>query len=340
MPLVRRSLLAAFAGTVGLATLPLMSLAQAQNLPAPPEVRVRMSISGAHAPDALSAGRYRLSVDAPNRFPGMLQLMKPDRGYTQADLRSDMRRANHGGLPALKRMLTHVRFFGGAVVAPGRDGALWETLYSGRYWLTAPAMRPGGIGVTTVRVHGTPTASRFPSVSAHATGTNHGLRLEREVPRAGRLLIRNDASFTDGLILLPLQRGAAPSDFYRWLRQGTGRPPVRFRGARVTSSLSPDAGYVLRYRLHPAEYVVFSMSSLNANRINEVFQPLTVRGARRVHRSQSSWQEPGGGFRHAPLLARRLERWHASGDVGGSDQGSRLAGLRRTLQSTLLPAHL
>jgi hypothetical protein len=338
MRAVRRSLLAALAGTVGLATLPAMSLAQAETEPAPKSVRVRMTMTEVHAPDSVPAGRYRLGVDAPSRVPGLLQLVKPDQGYTKADFRGDLRRADRpGGRAATRRRMTKLRFFGGAVVAPGRTGALWETLYSGRYWLMAPTRRLGGFSAKTVRVHGTPTASRFPSLSAHATGTEHGLRLEREIPRTGRMLIRNHSEFTDSLMMVPLRSGTTYADFVQWLRHPSGRMPLRFRGARITAGLSPDAGYVLRYRLHPAEYVAFGLSSFSGRRIREVFQPLTVRGARRAASTRSSWQAPGGGLRKAPSLARRIEHWHATGPVAGT-LGSRLDALRRSVRPLLVPS--
>jgi hypothetical protein len=112
--------------------------------------------------------------------------------------------------------------------------------------------------------------------------------------------------------------------------------PVRFRGARVTAQLSPDAGYVLRYQLHPAEYVVFSFSSFfMPGRIRDAFQPLTVPSGRHAGRTQSSWQAPGGGLRYAPGLARRVERWNA-GTANGT-AGSRLDALRRSLRPMLMP---
>ena len=337
MHVARRSLLAAAVGTLALATVPAMSLAQADTVPAPDTVRVRMSRTDVHAPDALAAARYRLAVEAPSRFPGMLQLVKPDHGYTQAEFRADARRAGRpGGLPALKRLLTKLRCFGGAVVAPGRTGALWETLYSGRYWLMAPALRPGGVDIKTVRVHGTPGASRFPWVSANATSTNRGLRLERRIPRTGRMLVRNNSHVDDSLMLLPLRPGTHYADFVRWLHRPMGEMPVRFRGARVTANLSPDAGYVLRYQLHPADYVVFSFTSLiSPGRISDVFQPLTVPSGRHA-RSAASWQAPGGGLRNAPRLAERVERWHASSGTGGTVK-SRLGSLRRSLRPMLAP---
>lgn len=338
MHAVRRSLLAAVAGTLGLATVPAMSLAQAETAHAPDTVHVRMSRTDIHAPDALAAARYRLGIDAPNHFPALLQMVKPDHGYTLAEFRADVRRSERpGGAPAVKRLMTKLRYFGGAVVAPGRTGALWETLYSGRYWLAAPAMRPSGVAIETIRVHGTPTTSRFPWVSANATGTNHGLQLERQIPRTGRMLIRNNSRVADSLMLLPLKPGTSYADFVRWLHRPSGDMPVRFRGARITAQLSPDAGYVLRYQLHPAEYVVFSFSSFfTPGRLTDVFQPLTVPSGRHASRTQSSWQAPGGGLRNAPALARRVERWHNGKTVDGTVR-SRVDALRRSLRPMLAP---
>jgi hypothetical protein len=201
----------------------------------------------------------------------------------------------------------------------------------------APTVRPHGLGVDikTVRVHGTPAASRFPRVSANATGTNHGLRLERQIPRTGRMLIRNNGRSADSLMLVPLRPDTTYADFVRWLRHPSGDIPLRFRGARMTASLSPNAGYVLRYQLHPAEYVVLSLSSLFSSRIREVFQPMTVPSGRHA-RSAQSWQAPGGGLRNAPALASRIERWHASSNADAMRR-SRLDALRRSLRPMLVP---
>lgn len=319
--------------------LPAISLAEADTLPAPKTVRVRMSMTEVHAPDALSSARYRLGIHAPSRIPALLDIVKPDRGYTQSDFRSDVRRAGRpGGMPALKRLLTKLRYFGGAVVAPGRTGALWETLYSGRYWAMAPTVRPRGLGldIETIRVHGTPAATRFPRVSANATGTAHGLRLERRIPRRGRILIRNNSTGLDAVFLLPLKPDATYADFIRWVRHPRTQMPVRFRGARLTSTLSPDAGYVLRYQLHPAEYVVFSASSLNSRRIREAFQPLTVPRGDHLRRVGSSWRAPGDGFRNAPGLTHRVERWRDSTGIDAT-RPSGLAALRRSLRPMLAP---
>jgi hypothetical protein len=338
MHAARRSMVAGVAGLAALGILPAASVAQAQDVPAPDTVRVRMSMTGAHAPDALAAGRYRLSIDAPRRFPGMLQLVKPNQGYTRADFRADSRQlGRRGSGAALRRLSSQLRYFGGAVVAPTRTGAMWETLYAGHYWLMAPAARPGGMGITTVQVHGTPAPTRFPSVSANATGTNTGLRLERRVPRTGRMLIRNTSNSIDLQLMLPLKAGASYNDFYRWARHPMRAPmPLRFRGARITSALSPDAGYVLRYQLHPGRYVVFGLSSLNADRLRQVFQPLTVRAGANAAARRSSWTGPEG-FEKAPRLASRVKRWGAtrSGDPATND--GRLSGLRSMLTRLAAP---
>jgi hypothetical protein len=336
MHALRRSMVSTVAALAGFSMVTGASVAQGQDASAPGSVRVRMSLNAVHAPDAVAAGRYRLAVAAPRRFPGFLQLVKPDHGYTRAEFRSDVRRSGRpGSRAALRRLSTKLRYFGGAVVPATRTGALWETLYAGRYWLVAPALRPSGLATTTVRVHGTPAPSRFPRVAAHATGTDSGLRLERRIPRVGRLLIRNTSSGLDSQVMLPLRGDATYADFLRWLRHPRRAPmPLRLRGARFTAALSPDAAYVLRYRLHPGRYVVFSLSSLNARRIRQMFQPVTVPAGPNAQARRASWQRGAEGLRPLPGLTRqRIQHWGAtrsSGTVG-------LSGLRRLVTRVAVP---
>ena len=297
---------------VGLGTVPAGSLAQARDLPAPRQITVRMAPSGVQAPDALAAGRYQLNVRTARHLPGLLQLVKPDRGYTRADLRADERRGRRG----INRIQANLRFFGGTEVRAGGSGALWETLYAGRYWLAG--FGPGGFSVKTVHVHGTPSPSAFPRVSAEATGTDKGLRLSRTAPQAGRMLVRNVSNEIDALFLLPLKKGTTYADFLRWLRRPNEDMPVRFRGARSTAALSPDAGYVLRYRLQAGDYVVISISSLMGlgpgSGPRQLFRPLTVRPRTGAKSARMAGTRGTEGFKSSPAAARRIERWLVTED--------------------------
>lgn len=250
-----------------------------------------------------------------------------------------MRRLGGPGTgPALRRLSTELRYFGGAVVPPTRTGALWETLYAGRYWLMAPALRPEGMAITTVRVHGTPAPSRFPRVSAHATGTNTGLRLERRIPRAGRMLIRNTSTDLDSQLMIPLKADATYADFLRWVRHPRRAPmPLRFRGARLTASLSPDTAYVLRYRLHPGQYVVFGASSLNADRVRQVFQPLTVPPGSPALGRRSSSAVRSAGLRTVPGVTQRIQHWGTHSRAAATSPRG-LSGLRRLLTRLAAPS--
>jgi hypothetical protein len=266
--------------------------------------------------------------------------VKPNHGYTRADFRSDIRQLGGRGTgAALRRLSTQLRYFGGAVVPPTRTGAVWETLYAGRYWLMAPAVRRGGTAITTVRVHGTPQPSRFPRVSAHATGSDSGLRLERRIPRAGRMLIRNISADLDTQLMLPLKAGATYADFLRWVRHPRRAPmPLRFRGARLTAALSSDAAYVLRYRLHPGRYVVFGLSSLNADRIRQVFQPLTVPAGSHPGVRPSPGSLRSEGLRTAPGLPQRIQHWGVTRRPGTATSPEGLSDLRRMVTRLTPPA--
>jgi hypothetical protein len=277
----RCSLLAiALAGAGTVAAVP---VANADRLPAPRQVVVRLTKSGAHAPDSLHAGRYRMEVRAPREGAGLLILVKPDRGYTRADLRADARAARRAGDAANRRIRQSIRFFGGAEVRPGGTGALWETLYAGRYWLVG-LTDSARVSFQTVHVHGTPTPSRFPRVTASASTTDSALHVTRSVPQSGRMLIRNTGHGIDDLWLFPLVRGATYDDFVRWVHHPRPPEPFGLRGIRTTAQLSPDAGYVLRYRLRPGRYVVMDSHTLNrvfldrpVENLRRLTRPMTVR---------------------------------------------------------------
>jgi len=268
-----------------LATLTVVAVpgASAERLPGPRHMVVRLGTSAVHAPDSVRAGRYRIEVRTPENSPGLLMMVKPDRGYSLADLRSDVRR----GTPASTRHFRrNTRYFGGVdMLNAGGTGALWETLYAGRYWMVGVTFHPG-FSVKTVHVHGVPSPSRFPHVSGSVTTTDRGLDSTRFVPQAGRMLIRNTGARLSFLVLLPLADGATYDDFIRWLRHPRRRPaPIGIRGFRSTAALSPGAGYVLRYRMRPGRYVVTDYRGListvrgRTTGLRRVVRPVTVRQA-------------------------------------------------------------
>jgi hypothetical protein len=302
---VRCSLLAVvLAGSGGVSA---GSIAHAEGLPAPRHIAVRLTASGVQAPDSVAAGRYRIQVRLPRRSPGLLVLVKPDRGYTRADLRADDRR---GGAAANRRIRTNLRFFGGVETRGGGTGTLWETLYAGRYWLVGiSAERPRGFSVKTVHVHGSPFASSFPRVSGTVTSDDQGLRVSRRIPQTGRMLVRNESRRLDAQFLVPLRRGATYAEFLRAARRPRGDVPIRFRGFRTTAPLSPDAGYVLRYRLRPGTYVVMGSRGINAlfnssdAPLRRLIRPVTVRPDRRVARRGATPTASRSGAGFGPLSA-------------------------------------
>jgi hypothetical protein len=275
--LVGCSLLAVLVGGAGV--VPAASLVQAGDLPAPRPLNVRLSAAGVHAPDSLAAGRYRIEIRQPSRTLGSVTLVKPDRGYSRADFRADNRRQ---GPASNRRIRQNLRFFGGVELGRGGTGVLWETLYAGRYWLLGVTER--GLAIKTVRVHGFPSASTFPRVTAEATSFDQSLQLTRHIPRAGRILIRNNSHRLDALLLLPLKEGVSYVEFLRWLRHPDRRPPFAPRGLKVTAPLSARAGYVLRYRLRPGRYVAMGLRGANllfnsgGNRVRRWVRPVVVGG--------------------------------------------------------------
>ncbi len=298
------------AALVASGIVPAASLAQADGLPAPRQVNVRVTSAGVRAPDSLAAGRYRMEIHGPRRGPSLLLLVKPDRGYTRADLRADDRR---GGAAANRRIRTNLRFFGGAEMRAGGSGTLWETLYAGRYWLVGFTERARGLSMKTVHVHGTPSASSFPRVAAETTNTDAGLQLTPSIPRAGRMLVRNTSPRLDFVFFLPLQEGATYADFLRSLRHPRRvDSPVRFRGIKTTTPLSPNAGYVLRYRLRPGNYVALGIRGIGAfdgrhrENLRRVIRPLTVRSATQASSRPRSMIASTEGFATAPT--------HGTGD--------------------------
>jgi hypothetical protein len=261
-------------------SVPGVQLAQADTLPAPAHANVRMTIQRIHGPDSLAAGRYRIEVRAPRRGFGRMLLVKPDRGYTRAELLQDI--VGAGGFPRLAR---NSRSFGGVEMHAGGTGVMWETLYAGRYWLLGFTVQRQRVpSVDTVHVHGSPTASSFPRVTAHATNIDHlGLRFTHSIPRVGRMLIRNRSSQTDSVVLMPLKRGFKYADLLRWIRRPRGEFPGNFSGIRRTMLLAPNAGFVLRYQLRPGTYVATAGRGFlggpgreSPARLRRVIRPVTV----------------------------------------------------------------
>lgn len=302
---MHRTLLRPFvaATVVAAALVPTGSTALADGLPAPWQMSVRLTASGVKAPDSLVSGRYRVEVQAPRRSFGLMLLVKPDRGYTRADLRADDR----GGAAGIRRIRENIRFFGGVEVRPGRTGVLWETLYEGRYWvLGINSGRPRGIPIATVHVHGTPSLSSFPRISGDATTSRDAFRMTRTLPQAGRLLIRNESRRDESLVLLRLRGGDTYEDFVdavRHPRTGT----VQVGGFHQTLPLTGGAGYVLRYRLRQGRYVVMGLEGFGrllvgrkVRHIRELTEPLTVRAERRSPRASDATRPAHEGF-----LARR-----------------------------------
>ena len=217
--------------------------------------------------------------------------MKPDRGYTRADLRADTRAAARGSGAANRRIRENLRYFGGVETNAGGSGALWETLYAGRYWLAGftSVSRPA---FETVRVHGTPSVSRFPRVTASITTKANGLQATRFVPQSGKMLVRNTGRGVDSLFMLRLTKGSNYDDFVRWAHHPRRQPPFGLRGFRSTPALSRDAGYVLRYRMRPGRYVVmesqtvsrmFGRFGTHVERVRQVTRPLNVRATGAAH---------------------------------------------------------
>jgi len=286
---------------VGASLVPAGSVAQAGSLPAPRDLTVRLTPQGVRAPDAVQAGRYRIEVQAPRRAVASLMLIKPDRGFTRADLRQ--------GRGSGQRM----RFFGGLTLLPGQKGVMWETLYSGRYWLLSETSgRRDHQRIQTVRVHGVPSLSRFPQVSAEAFNRDNGARVTARIPRAGRMLIRNTSRRLDAVMLLPLKAGFTYHDFLVWVRRdGQGKSPLRMFGLRMTGFTSPRVGYVLRYRLRPGNWVVTDPRTLfgigrRPDRLTQAFRPLRVQGG--TVRGTAAGRYQADGFTSSPRQRRTVDR--------------------------------
>jgi hypothetical protein len=280
------------------------SLAQADHLPAARDLNVRLKPDGAQARDSVRAGRYRIEVRTPRRAFGVLTLLKPDRGFTRADLRHG--RGNVG---------KNLRSFGGLTLHPGQTGVMWETLYAGRYWLMSETFgpRPSRERIRTIRVHGTPSPSRFPRVSAEAFNRDNGARITARIPRAGRMLIRNTSPRLDAIVLLPLKDGFTYREFLAWLRRdGEGKSPLRL-GFRITGYTSPGVGYVLRYRLRPGNWVVTDPFTLfgfgRQHRLTQAFRPLRVHGGKtRAAAAAGAARYAADGFTSSPRQRRTVGR--------------------------------
>jgi hypothetical protein len=300
MRVVRSSLVVTM--LLGASLVPAVSLAQASPLPAPRDLNVRLTPNAVRAPNAVQAGRHRIQVRAPRGAFATLTLVKPDRGFTRADWRQG--RGSIG---------QRTRFFGGLTLHPGQTGVMWETLYAGRYWLMSETIgRRSRERIQTIRVHGVPSPSRFPRVSAEAFNRDNGARIMSRIPRAGRMLIRNTSPRLDALVLLPLKDGFTYREFLSWVRRGSdGKSPLRMGGFRMTGFTSPSVGYVLRYRLRPGNWVVTDPRTLfgvgrQHHRLKQAFQPLRVHGG--PIRANGAARNQADGFTGSPRQRRTVGR--------------------------------
>ena len=256
---------------------PAVPLAQADGLPAPRTVHVRMSARHIQGPHSLAAGRYRLQVRAPGHGFGQLLLVKPLPGYTVAQFKDDSVGAE--GFPRARR---NTRLFGGINLHPGRTGAMWETLFTGRYWLCGFTPQHQRIPVvTTLHVHGAPTVSRFPrTVAEVASLPRLGLHLDRRsIPSTGQILVRNIATNPHSIDFMPLKPGFTYRDYLRYSRNTRGSLPGSIGATTRTGLASQNVGFVMRYHLRPGRYVVFVDEGFLAGppNLRRFSSPLTVR---------------------------------------------------------------
>ncbi len=221
----------------------------AHELPAPSKVTIRVDGDDVTMPGSLRSSRYRFVVSG-----GGIQVVKVDKGYTRAefvrDLRSDSKRA-------FNRTMNNLRFFGGVMPDRGQSAEFWQTLYTGTYWvLPVDGPLPRAADIKAVTVYGSVRATAWPGSSGVVTLHEKRIGAPAQLPRSGRLLVRNRGTDIDLMIVFRLAPGKTIDDLRNDDHEAVDDIAV------PVAVLSADTQMLWKYSLRPGNYVFAGIFSL------------------------------------------------------------------------------
>ncbi|MGA8992958.1 MAG: hypothetical protein WB441_01480 [Nocardioidaceae bacterium] len=192
-----------------------------------------------------------------------LQLIRPHRGYTKAELAADLNAGFGGNAAAFERFEHHVTLLGGVSSSAEEKGEFWLRLRRGRYW--AVDTEGDGLEASKVRTfvvtgHLAPGRARRRDVTLRAVGATTWAARPRSIPGSGVLSFRNRSSENHFVILARLEDGKTVEDFADWIEQvqqdESLDPPVEETGGLDTGVVGPGRKIALRYDLPAGDYVL------------------------------------------------------------------------------------
>ncbi|MDP9395334.1 MAG: hypothetical protein M3Q27_14260 [Actinomycetota bacterium] len=243
-------------------------------LPAPPTVTMALDGQRVDMPDALRSSRYRFVLDG----VGGVQLLKVARGYTRAEFLRDVNLEAGGSVRASERLERNIRFFGGVFARHGERGVFWETLYSGTYWvISTRADLEQRSDIKVVTVSGAVRATAWPGSTATLTMAEDGVEAPAQLPRRGRLLVRNAGKMPDLFAVLRLAPGKTIEDLENWDPESDEEPIEDV--AVPVALLSGDTSMLWGYAMPRGSYVIMNMGSLwsDADSLRDVVAEIRVR---------------------------------------------------------------
>ncbi len=252
-PTTSRPRVARIRAAVAVLAVPLALVApptvSAHELPAPSKVTIRVDGDDVTMPGSLRSSRYRFVVSG-----GGIQVVKVDKGYTRAEFVRDVRSESSRGFD---RIMNNLRFFGGVLPDRGQRAEFWETLYTGTYWvIPVDGDLRRASDIKAVTVYGSVRATAWPGSSGVVTLHEKRIGAPEQLPRSGRLLVRNGGTDIDLMIVFRLAPGKTIDDFRN------ADPDAVEDVAVPVAVLSADTQMLWGYSLPRGNYVFAGVQSL------------------------------------------------------------------------------
>ena len=250
------------AGTIATGAVALTAGAADAATTATTHVRVRDHVVS--MPDTLRPGVHRFVVRSPQ--DASFQIIRKDRGYTEAELVHDVNaglNSNTPDLKALKRFERHVTLLGGVSSSAGHPGRMWANLSRGRYIAVdtnthhTTRAQLHEIQVRGMRVPGTlPSGHRIAAIDEASWAPR-----PKSIPTRGVLRFVNRSTDNHFIAMGRLLPGKTVADFKAWVdavKQGQNVPPPIDESAPSLGSgvVSPGHRFAFRYHLPAGHYIL------------------------------------------------------------------------------------
>jgi hypothetical protein len=199
----------------------------------------------------IHAGRTMFKV-----FTGLgdhvLQIARLHSGYTFAEANADFAKAFSGNVAAVRRLDSHITFYGGAETRPNHPGAFSTFLGTGRYVFTDQ----NGPAHVFVNVVGTAPAHQALTPRSGSIGMyTYGFGVTPNLPSSGWVRVFNQSDQPHFVVLQHVKSFVTPRMVRKALMSPT--PPSWVLRATTTSGvLSPNRAQVWHYDLPAGKYLL------------------------------------------------------------------------------------